>query len=263
MAAPDTIKKCLAYLRPMKAGRDDAWNEAIHADYYGEVFSQLEDRLALKVAREAADTFGWRPSRSDLWELAAEIASPAPTVEDAFQEVCYIRGKHGRYARKVGTLPSGNILYDVGEPTEWSHPLVGLAVKDMGGWFSVVECDKDSVLQAQFVKVYNSRLTQFRQEVRKFLPLPAEMRPAGLFPRPEGWQPKRLPVQWQEKAKPLPPLGIPAAATVPPPPALMGKLRGLLPALTEAWKDEEEKQEEEAVTPLQRFLVGRKEGEKV
>jgi len=140
-----TAAQCLTMLSTM----DKKWNLATE-DVFAAVLSDMEDEVGLDTVRKLLRTNTFAPSVAELLQAYAERISPYPPVEDAWREVNYKSA--------------------ISNPAAWTHPIIGEAVQDMGGLNLIDhqlrwEQKSAAVVRAQFVKVYEARATQWREEV--------------------------------------------------------------------------------------------------
>ncbi len=173
---PKATAQCLALLRAMNG---PAWDDSQQA-LYEFLLDTWDDETGRAAVRQAVLAEKWRPSVAELRQNAARLASPLPSAEAAYAEVTAKERRYGFNARRDPDRPH---VFLPGEP-EWSHPIVGRAVRWCGGWRGV--CAGDMQFQAggesgAFKAVYEKVRQEWLREVAAQLSLPAAERDPALF----------------------------------------------------------------------------------
>jgi len=171
----------------------------------------------MRVAERAVDTLKFRPSRSELLDLAADLESPTPEADEAWVEVdAAMRNPLAGEWRLVRQGGSGECdtwaeIQRAGREPEWSHPLIKATVRAMGGWQALKSNDRQDILRAQFQRKHEEMRERWRGQVKQYLGVLPEKRPPHLFPiwhKPDLFAPvperKRLPAPVQAEGKPMP-----------------------------------------------------------
>lgn len=168
---------CLAIIEGMNAGNAQSF-DALWEIYDG-LLTAWGEMLAKRVCTHAALTCKWRPSPAELREIAARLESPTPTADAALTEVQNLIRRFGANAMPHPENPRVLIM---GEPP-FSHPLVGAAVRRLGGWARICAGEaqyQEGGFDGAFRAVFDRAADDFREQVA--VALQTGIRPAELFP---------------------------------------------------------------------------------
>lgn len=168
---------CLGIIEGMNAGSGQSFDALW--DIYDALLTAWGDTLARRVCTHAALTCKWRPSPAELREIAARIESPTPNADAALTEVQTLIRRYGANAAPHPDNPNVRVM---GEPP-FSHPLVGAAVRRLGGWARICAGEaqyQEGGFDGAFRAVYDRAEGDFREQVSAALQ--QGVRPPGLFP---------------------------------------------------------------------------------
>ena len=196
------LSQCLTILESIPPRFGQEWTQVAPA--YKTLLRSWNEDLAKLATQSAFARCEKMPTIQELSDIAADIESPAPIVEDAWAELYYLIGKHGVYARpvKVSCGDKCYTRYERGAPP-FSHPLIADVVAQMGGWLSFFSETPEplGVTRHQFCEFYASAVTRRKRQIAQYLHLPPAERPERLFPR--NWRPFQLPEESDHGAMPL------------------------------------------------------------
>jgi len=152
------------------------------ANIYEMVLNSIGEEWSRKVCEFIVLNESWRPAPADVRKIAAKLASPIPSVDDAYSEMMYLAEKEGTYGFQCDHDPN---VYFKGEP-QFTHPLILQTVKGIGGWEAICtgEAQMQEGLAKQFKGAYSRYSEQWVSDVANVLSLPAQERPKKLFPPP-------------------------------------------------------------------------------
>lgn len=172
--------QCLTMLELMNSSIENTWSIP-RAKLYRLVFRMIGSDASQAACLQAMLIEQWRPSPARLREIAAEIASPCPSADDAYAEMMEKAATLGIYGARHATRPS--IMIE-GEPS-FSHALISKTVAQCGGWRMICsgEAQMSEGLSKQFKSAYRGNVERWVQDVAAALSLPAPQRPRHLFPR--------------------------------------------------------------------------------
>ena len=172
MDAIKTLSHCVAEIVRKPA----QWNvDKDVFDQYKIVLDGLGLALAVQVAKEVALNRQWRPTPFELYGIAADICSPVPVRGELFAEfwkaVC--DGEH---------------------TPRWSHPLVGMTVRGLGGWGKhfyelhphLSQRDERSIWWKQFCEEFDRASREWHNEIGQELTKSVGERRRELFPIADG-----------------------------------------------------------------------------
>lgn len=187
------IEDCLILLEMMNSSRSQEFGAA-HVTAYSLILSELGEAASRAAVTKAIKSLKWRPSPAELREIAADLASPVPSVSSLWAE-CWHKAIHVQYTRP-----------------EWTHPLIGEIVSQMGGWQAMRETSwHDShpahidAQRRRFEAIYGLLLSEWREAVCEQLSLPPRERDPKYFPKRQQFiAPKSLPPG--DRFEPLPSL---------------------------------------------------------
>lgn len=198
---PDYVIEAVTTIKLLKG---DAWRSPEHDRHYADAFANLGKNGCIAVGNYIANHCQWRPSRSEVLEIAARIASPVPTTEDALEEITWkianVPGKAKWYRfeeREGGSTGcmvrcakevADSFCIDYDTAPDFTHICVTRAVGSLGKWSDVKEFPS-AVLGKQFREAYERIVERWRIEVKEQLMLPAKDRNQGYFPNYMRFEP--------------------------------------------------------------------------
>lgn len=172
------MDECLALLQFMNSGQP--WSIGV-SNIYQMVLNSIGEEWSRKTVGHIAITEEWRPAPAAIRKIAARLASPFPSLDDAYAEMMRKAEREGLYGVQCSHDPN---VYFEGVP-EFSHPLIEKSVRACGGWRSI--CNGESQMQEglskQFRGVYQRYSEEWVGDVANVLSLPEEKRPQKLFPK--------------------------------------------------------------------------------
>lgn len=159
ITAMDTL---CTMMQTMNSSAGNAWTDASRLGY--EIALEgVEDELIFHVAKQAVKTCVWRPTPSELLEMAAKLASPIPDENEMYSVICKVMERRSGYAN----VPK--IVQDV--------------VSALGGWWHLSYMTDAKFLRKQVIDAYNLEATRWKTAVKAQLALPEADRDAQYFPK--------------------------------------------------------------------------------
>jgi hypothetical protein len=176
---PDWQVGCMALLMGMHSGQE--WSP-MQTHVYALVLSSIGEEYSRAAVTHAVLNLKWRPAPAELRQIAARLASPAPTADEAFAEIVDRANRDGFYAKPDPENPNVRLA----GPPPFSHPLVAQMVPLCGGWEHICNgaAGMDMGLKKQVIGAYPAIVEKWEQEVAQQLSLaPAQRNPKYFKPR--------------------------------------------------------------------------------
>lgn len=218
MASKQTISECMSILGLMKAGNEEAWTDD-RVKFYAHAMAPWEDDLCRAVVNWCANNLTWRPSRAELIQCAARLASPYPSASDCYAEIMEAARRFGLNGIQDPLHPA---IFYPGQPQGF-HPITRRHIDALGGWERI--CTGEANLEGGLRKAVAANHTSIEaawcNEVGAQLALPAHVRNPAYFPQ---WKPVQF---TPEPALPPMPRLTPPVDAQPAPPAIAAQIKAL------------------------------------